>query len=355
MRRTAIAGATKVVKADYSVPHLAHASMETTCAVADVQTDAHGKVTKCYLRAATQNPQAVQQSVGPAMGIPNDRVEVDVTLLGSGFGRKSKPDYCVEAALLSRELKRPVHMTWTREDDVQHDYYHAISAIHCEAAVGDNGRPVAWLQRVAYPSIGSTFSKGADRPATFEAEMGHTDLPYDVPNLQLEVCRAKAHTRIGWLRSVCHIQQNFAVGSFVDELAHAAGRDPLEYLLDALGDDRMIDLAAAKLSQSRRETQGLPLRYWPIEERRAAGGEECRLGLGINHCQRDGVWASRAADRSWVTPAMSWKSRSVAMENSPSIEFGVRSTPGRSSAPTACWLKFRAQPSWLAPTPSLGN
>ena len=200
--------------------------MEPTCAVADVQTDAHGKVTKCYVRAATQNPQAVQQSVGPALGIPNDRVEVDVTLLGSGFGRKSKPDYCVEAALLSRELKRPVHMTWTREDDLQHDYYHAISAIHCEAAVGDNGRPVAWLQRVAYPTIGSTFSKGADRPAAFEAEMGHTDLPYDVPNLQLEVCRAKAHTRIGWLRSVCHIQQNFAVGSFVDELAHAAGRDP---------------------------------------------------------------------------------------------------------------------------------
>jgi isoquinoline 1-oxidoreductase beta subunit len=236
----AIAGATKVVKADYSVPHLAHASMETTCAVADVQTDASGKVTRCYVLCATQNPQAVQQSVGPAMGIPNDKVDVDVTLLGSGFGRKSKPDYCVEAAMLSRELKRPVHMTWTREDDLQHDYYHAISAIHCEAALGENGRPAAWLQRVAYPTIGSTFSKGADRPASFEVEMGLTDLPYDVPNIQLEVCRAKAHTRIGWLRSVCHIQQNFAVGSFVDELAHAAGRDPYDYLLDALGDDRVV-------------------------------------------------------------------------------------------------------------------
>jgi isoquinoline 1-oxidoreductase subunit beta len=248
--KTAIAGAAKVIKADYSVPHLAHASMETTCAVADVRTDAGGKVTKCYVQCATQNPQAVQQTVGPAMGIPNGKVEVDVTLLGSAFGRKSKPDYCAEAALLSRELKRPVHMTWTREDDLQHDYFHAISAIHCEAAVGENGRPMAWLQRVAYPTIGSTFSKGADRPATFEAEMGHTDLPYDVPNLQLEVCRAKAHTRIGWLRSVCHIQQNFAVGSFVDELAHAVSRDPYEYLLDALGDDRLLDSKAARLSNS---------------------------------------------------------------------------------------------------------
>jgi isoquinoline 1-oxidoreductase beta subunit len=291
----AIAGAKKVIKADYSVPHLAHASMEPTCAVADVQTDAHGKVTKCYLRAATQNPQAVQQSVGPAMGIPNNRVEVDVTLLGSGFGRKSKPDYCVEAALLSRELKRPVHMTWTREDDVQHDYYHAISAIHCEAAVGDNGRPVAWLQRVAYPSIGSTFSKGADRPAAFEAEMGHTDLPYDVPNLSLEVCRAKAHTRIGWLRSVCHIQQNFAVGSFVDELAHAAGRDPLEYLLDALGADRMIDMAAAKLSNRGAKAKDYPYDIGRLKNvmRRAAKNADWPRhrslpkgrGLGIACCR----------------------------------------------------------------------
>lgn len=291
----ALVGAKKVVTADYSVPHLAHASMEPTCAVADVKTDSRGKVTKCYLAAATQNPQAVQQSVGPALRIPNSKVEVDVTLLGSGFGRKSKPDYCVEAALLSRELKRPVHVTWTREDDVQHDYYHAISAIHCEAALGENGRPVAWLQRVAYPSIGSTFSKGADQPATFETEMGHTDLPYDVPNLQLEVGRAKAHTRIGWLRSVCHIQQNFAVGSFIDELAHAAGRDPYEYLLDALGDDRMLDLAAARLSNSGAKAKDYPydiVRLKNVVRRAAENADWARhktlpkgRGLGIACCR----------------------------------------------------------------------
>ncbi len=197
--------------------------------------------------------------------------------------------------MLSRELKRPVHMSWTREDDLQHDYYHAISAIHCEAAVGENGRPVAWLQRVAYPTIGSTFSKGADRPAGFEVEMGHTDLPYDVPNLQLEICRAKAHTRIGWLRSVCHIQQNFAVGSFVDELAHAAGRDPLEYLLDALGNDRMIDLAAAKLSNRGAKGQDFPYdigRLKNVVRRAAKNADWARhkslpkgRGLGIACCR----------------------------------------------------------------------
>ena len=239
--------ADNVVRADYSVPHLSHAPMETTCAVADVTTDESGKVTACHIVAATQNPQAVQQAVGPAMGMDPNDVLCNVTLLGAGFGRKSKPDYCVEAAMLSRQLKRPVHVTWTREDDLQHDYYHAISALHCEAALGEDGLPTAWLQRSVYPTIGSTFAPGANQPATWEAEMGHTDLPFDVPNLRLEVGQADAHVRIGWLRSVCHIQQNFAVSSFADELAHAAGRDPLEYLLALLGGDRMLDLKAAGL------------------------------------------------------------------------------------------------------------
>ena len=243
-----IESASKVVKADYSVPHLSHAPMETTCAVADVKTDSRGKVTSCHLICATQNPQAVQQAVGPAVGMKNEDVLVNVTLLGAGFGRKSKPDYCVEAALLSKQQKRPVHVTWTREDDLSHDYFHAISAIHCEASLDDRGVPTSWIQRVAYPSIGSTFSASADRPATWEAEMGHTDLPFDIPNISLETGQAKAHTRIGWLRSVCHIQQNFAVGSFADELAHAASKDPYEFLLSLLGDDRLFDLKNAKLS-----------------------------------------------------------------------------------------------------------
>jgi isoquinoline 1-oxidoreductase beta subunit len=246
--KEAIAKSKNIVSADYSVPHLAHAPMETTCAVADVKTDASGKVTSCHVLAATQNPQAVQQAVGPALGMPQDDVLVNVTLLGSGFGRKSKPDYCVEAALLSRKMGRPVHVTWTREDDLNHDYYHAISAVHCEAAMNDSGLPSAWLQRAVYPTIGSTFVAGASTPAPWEAEMGLTDLPYDIPNLSLEVGEAKAHVRIGWLRSVCHIQQNFAACSFADELAHHAKRDPFEFLLELLGKDRKLDMIAAKLA-----------------------------------------------------------------------------------------------------------
>ncbi len=240
--------ADKKITADYSMPHLSHAPMETTCAVADVKMDPSGKVTSCHIVTATQNPQAVQQAVAPFLKIGQDDVICDVTLLGSGFGRKSKPDYCVEAAILSRDLKRPVHVTWTREDDIQHDYYHTVSAMHMEAATGENGLPVAWLVRAAYPTITSTFSPVADSPSGSELEMGLTDLPYDVPNYRVEAGKAKAHVRIGWLRSVAHIHQNFAIGSFVDEMAHAADRDPLEFLLELLGKDRQIDLKAAQLA-----------------------------------------------------------------------------------------------------------
>ncbi len=234
-------------QADYTVPHLSHAPMETPCAVADVKTES-GKVVSCVLKAATQNPQAVQQAVGAALGVPETDVVVHVTLLGSGFGRKSKPDYCVEAALLSRELKRPVHVTWTREDDLQHDYYHTMSHVHVEAALREDGTPSGWLQRAAFPSISSLFSDGSEEAAGFEIEMGLQDLPYDVPNVRVESGKAKAHTRIGWLRSVNHIPHNFAVSSFADELAHRAGSDPLDYLLTLLGEDRLLDLKAAGLS-----------------------------------------------------------------------------------------------------------
>jgi isoquinoline 1-oxidoreductase beta subunit len=166
-----LAKADQKVTADYSVPHLSHAPMETTCALADVRTDETGKVTFCHLVTATQNPQAVQQAVAPALKISQDEVICDVTLLGSGFGRKSKPDYCVEAALLSKQMKRPVHVTWTREDDIAHDYYHTVSALHMEAATAEDGLPTAWLIRAAYPTITSTFNPMSDTPSGMEIEM----------------------------------------------------------------------------------------------------------------------------------------------------------------------------------------
>lgn len=291
-----IADSGSVVTADYSVPHLAHAPMETPCAVAKVTKDDAGKVIACHVIAATQNPQAVQQSVGPAVGLPADEVLVNVTLLGSGFGRKSKPDYCVEAAVLSKEIGRPVHVTWTREDDIRNDYYHTMSAVHVDASVGAKGLPEAWLQRVAYPTILSTFNPNATLPAPFELEQGHTDLPLDVPNIRIEAAEAKAHVRIGWLRSVSHIHQNFAVSSFVDELAHRAGRDPYEYLLELLGKDRHLDLEAAGLSNSKASPVDYPYDIGRLKNvtRRVAENAEWSRGKELPRGRGIGIACCRA-------------------------------------------------------------
>jgi isoquinoline 1-oxidoreductase beta subunit len=231
----AFKNAAKVHEAEYYVPHLAHASMEPPVAVADFK---NGKVT---VWSPTQNPQAVQSTVAKALGIKPEDVTAHVTLLGGGFGRKSKPDYCAEAAILSKQLGKPVKVVWTREDDVRFDFYHAVAAMYLKAAVDEKGRPFAWLQRSVFPPIESQDNVAA-KYGSFELDMGWNDVPFDIPNFRAECGPADTKIRIGWMRSVANIPHAFAVQSFTDELAAAAGRDRVEYLLDVLGKPRKIDL-----------------------------------------------------------------------------------------------------------------
>ena len=231
----AFAHATKTHEASYYTPMLAHASMEPPAAVAEYKD---GKVvTWC----ATQDPQAVQQTVAQAVGIKPEDVECHVTLLGGGFGRKSKPDYVAEAAILSKQLARPVKIVWNRQDDIQFDYFHSPAGMYVKASLDERGRPTAWLQRSAFPPIGSLFVKG-EQYGMDQLGMGWTDIPYTLANLRVENGPAEAHVRIGWLRSVSHIYHAFAVQTFTDELAAMAGRDRVEYLLDLIGPPRVIDL-----------------------------------------------------------------------------------------------------------------
>jgi isoquinoline 1-oxidoreductase beta subunit len=225
----------KVHEADYYVPLLAHAAMEPMVALAEYKD---GKAT---LWAPTQNPQAVQDIVSKELGIAKEDVICHVTLLGGGFGRKSKPDYVAEAAVLSKKVGRPVKVVWTREDDIKFDYYNAVASMYMKAVLGANGKPTAWLQRSVFPPIPSTFDVNAVYGDPSHLQQGWTDIPYDLPNLRIENGPAKAHVRIGWLRSVANIYHAFAVQCFTDELAHAAGRDPLDYLLDLIGKPRTID------------------------------------------------------------------------------------------------------------------
>jgi isoquinoline 1-oxidoreductase beta subunit len=141
-----------------------------------------------------------------------------------------------------------VKVVWTREDDIRHDYYHTVAAQHLEGGLDADGRMVGWLHRSVLPSIAATFAP--DQLYQGEAELGQgiTDLPYDIPNLRAECGPAPAHTRIGWYRSVINIPHAFAIASFADELAHAAGKDPKEFLLHLLGPDRIVDPAKSGLA-----------------------------------------------------------------------------------------------------------
>jgi isoquinoline 1-oxidoreductase beta subunit len=233
---SAFAKGGKIIEAEYYVPHLAHATMEPLVAVAEFRD---GKVTAW---APTQNPQAVQETVAKALNITNEDVICNVTLLGGGFGRKSKPDYVAEAAILSKKIGRPVKVVWTREDDMKFDFYHSVAAMYMKAAVDANGKPTAWLQRSVFPSISSMGDPNTRYGSDLELSLGWTDLPFNIPNLRVENGPATAQVRIGWLRSVANIYHAFAVQSFANELATAAGRDPLDYLLDLIGPPRILDM-----------------------------------------------------------------------------------------------------------------
>ncbi|MCI2963584.1 xanthine dehydrogenase family protein molybdopterin-binding subunit [Shewanella sp. N2AIL] len=202
------------LKAVYTVPYLIHSSIEPPVATAHVTEKG------CEIWASTQTPQSTQQNVAAALGMEEDAIKVNVTLLGGGFGRKSKPDFSVEAALLSKQFKRPIKVSWSREDEIQNGYYHAISAQSYQALFDANNKPTALLARTGFPSISSTFAEGVEYPSGGELDLGFVDVPFALPNLRYEAVKAQAHSRIGWMRSVCNIQHGFSVGSFVDEMAH---------------------------------------------------------------------------------------------------------------------------------------
>jgi isoquinoline 1-oxidoreductase beta subunit len=290
----AIAGAARLVEAEYLVPHLAHLPMEPPAAIAKI---ADGKA---ELWVPTQHPQAARSEVARILGMSEDDVTIHVTLLGGGFGRKSKADFPSEAAFLAREVGLPVRVQWTRDDDVRHDYYNAVNAQWLRAGLDEQGKVVAWHHRTAFPPIASTFDPSVDQPSIDDLQQGVLDLALDVPNVRAEACKAKPHVRIGWYRSVYNIFHAFAVGSFVDELAAARGVDPREQWLELIGPARVLDLAA--LGVDALTNYGEPLERHPVDAGRLRNViERVTAAAGWNDRMTDGRHLGLAAHRSFVT------------------------------------------------------
>ncbi len=219
------------LSAEYELPFMAHATMEPG------NCTAHYQRTKCELCAPTQVPQDCRDSVAQAIGLDPDQVKVNVTLMGGGFGRRLDHDYAVEAAQVSKAINAPVQVIWTREDDMRFSTYRPASLHRLSAALDGSGFPVALTHRIISPSIAA--QKGQAVPNGVDPDLPDEAGPvYGLPNYLIEYVSPKTPVPLGWMRSVYALQAAFALESFIDELAVAAGKDPLQYRLHLLAKDQ---------------------------------------------------------------------------------------------------------------------
>jgi isoquinoline 1-oxidoreductase subunit beta len=241
----AMPGAVKVVEALYEVPHVAHAPMEPLNCTADVRPD------RVEVWLGTQNPEAALRLAAEAGGLKPEQVIVHNCFLGGGFGRRAVNDELRQAVRVSKAVGAPVKLVWTREQDIRHDRYRPQAAIRFKAGLGADGVPIAWDTRTAVGSIqrslgSSTVENGIER----QAVEGLENMPYRVANLQVDCILKNTHVPVMFWRSVGSSQNAFAVESFVDELAAAAGKDPYQFrraLLEGRKDFlNVLDTLAAK-------------------------------------------------------------------------------------------------------------
>jgi len=241
----ALAGAARRIEAVYELPFLAHAMMEPMNCVADVRKDS------CEIWAPTQDPQSFRKKAAEITTLAEEKIVVHTTLLGGGFGRRTETDAASQALEVSRTIGAPVKVTWSREDDMTHDMYRPASYHMLTGGLDDGGRLIAFRHRIIAPSINESKWPGSTKGGLdTDALEGAVQLPYAVPNFRVEYVMANTAVPILWWRSVYPSQNVFAVESFMDELAHAAGRDPLEFRKSLITNmprmQKALELAAAR-------------------------------------------------------------------------------------------------------------
>jgi isoquinoline 1-oxidoreductase subunit beta len=216
--------AAKVVEADYEAPYLAHATMEPMNCTAQVRPE------RVDVWVGTQNPEAVLAAAAEITGVALENVYVHNCFLGGGFGRRGNTDHVRQAVAVAKALGgRPVQLIWTREEDIRHDLYRPMAAIRFRAALDANGVPTAYFNRSVTHSILSGFrpddvKDGIDRTSV----EGLATIPYSFPQYRIEHLIHNTHVPVWFWRSVGASQNGFAVEGFIDELAYAAGKDPVE-------------------------------------------------------------------------------------------------------------------------------
>ncbi|MGX0976241.1 isoquinoline 1-oxidoreductase beta subunit [Roseovarius sp. MBR-51] len=291
----AFADAARTFTRTYTQAHIAHIPMEPPAAIASYTPEG------LEIWAPVQSPYTTRTDTAEALGLDPEQVKVHVTLLGGGFGRKSKADFVTEAALLSREVGAPVRVQWTREDDVRHSFYHTTSAERIEVSLDDVGNVTGWLHRSVAPSILSTFAPDEGKVLPLEQGMGMSDVPFDIPNIRCESGKALAHTRIGWFRAVSNLPHAWAIGSFVGELADELSKDQRQMWLDLIGAPRLLDPAASGWPDSF-WNYGEPMAEFPIDTGRLAHVLNLAAdGIGFGKDLPAGEGIGLAVHRSFVS------------------------------------------------------
>jgi isoquinoline 1-oxidoreductase beta subunit len=245
----ALGRAAKTLEAVYELPYLAHATMEPINCVADVRADG------CDVWTGTQFQTGDRDAAAQVAGLPHDRVKVHTTLLGGGFGRRAVLDshFVREAVQISKAVKAPVKVIWSREDDMRGGYYRPAAYHSVGAGLDEGGNPVAWRQRIVCQSFiaGTPFESAIIKDGVDDTAVeGAKDIPYQIPNLLVDWQQAPGGVPTLWWRSVGHSHTAFVVESFLDELAHAVGKDPYEYRRALLAKHHrhrgVLELAAEK-------------------------------------------------------------------------------------------------------------
>jgi len=235
-----LASSPKKIEAAYEFPFAAHACMEPMNCTVHIRSDG------AEAWVPTQAPQWAQGVIAEAAKLPPEKVIVHTTLMGGGFGRRYQADFVMEAAQVAKAAGKPAMVLWTREDDMQHDFYRPASYHKMQGALDGNGSLAAWKHFQTSTSIAAKWREnGAEKPEQGEFGTGST-IPYATPNIRIEYTLAESSVPRAWWRSVEHSTSGFVVESFIDELAVAAGQDPLAFRLKLIGGDRKMPLFDAE-------------------------------------------------------------------------------------------------------------
>jgi isoquinoline 1-oxidoreductase beta subunit len=235
-----VASSVKKIEAAYEFPFAAHACMEPMNCTVDIRSDG------AEAWVPTQAPQWAQGVIAEVTKLPPEKIIVHTTLMGGGFGRRYQADFVMEAAQVAKAAGKPVMVLWTREDDMQHDFYRPASYHRMQGALDANGNLAAWKHFQTSTSIAVKWRQnGAEKPEQGEFGTGST-VPYLTPNIRIEYALAESSVPRAWWRSVEHSTSGFVMECFIDELAAAVGQDPLAFRLKLIGVDRKIPLFDAE-------------------------------------------------------------------------------------------------------------